>query len=46
MSNRYDILTSLCRDEKEFLITVRRYLHTHPELRDRRKYDLGGIVKL
>lgn len=32
MSNRYATLASLCRDEKEFLITVRRYLHTHPEL--------------
>jgi len=32
MSNRNDTLTSLCRDEKEFLVSVRRYLHTHPEL--------------
>ena len=32
MSNRYDTLTALCRNEKDFLVTVRRYLHTNPEL--------------
>lgn len=44
MSKHFDHLLSLCREEREFLVSIRRHLHEHPELSGREENTIAYLA--